>query len=212
MFEGMESIMQLYTASDCLKCHQVRYLLAEKGINVTIIEVDDNPKAQEDLAQLTPYGDTPTLVDRDILLYGYNVIFNYVDERYPHPPLMPIDPISRARLRLVHYRIERDWFSLADDLRMAKQRRNTKGVNKLTKDLQEAIIASDELFGMARYLLNEDLSLVDCMLVPFLWRLPSLGVEYTKQARHLNDYAQRMFNRKAFRKSLTSAEKTLLAA
>ena len=95
------STMALYTSSDCIECHRVRFVLAEKGINVEIVEVDNDPSAAADLAELNPYNETPTLVDRDLLLHDAGVINEYLDERYPHPPLMPVDPVSRAKLRLV---------------------------------------------------------------------------------------------------------------
>ena len=104
--------MALYSSANSIECHRVRFVLAEKGINVEIVDVDEDPSAAEDLAELTPYNETPTLVDRDLVLYDAGVINEYLDERYPHPPLMPVDPVSRAGLRKVHYRVLRDWYPL----------------------------------------------------------------------------------------------------
>lgn len=203
--------MQLYTLSDCMHCHRVRFVLAEKGINVRIIETDNNSKANDDLAELTPYGDTPTLVDRDIVLYGTWVICEYLDERYPHPPLMPVDPISRARLRLAHYRIQRDWFSLANDIVVANNTKNPeRPVPRLIRELRESITAADDLFSVSKFMLNDELSLVDCSLVPFFWRLPSLGVNISRNATNVKAYTERLFERPSFRASLTNAEKQLV--
>lgn len=203
--------MQLYTLSDCMHCHRVRFVLAEKGINVRIIETDNNAKANDDMAELTPYGDAPTLVDRDIVLYGTSVICEYLDERYPHPPLMPVDPISRARLRLSHYRIKRDWFSLASEIVEANNtKKPERPAPRLIRELRESITAADDLFGISKFMLNEDLSLVDCSLVPFFWRLPSLGVNISRNATNVKAYTERLFERPSFRASLTNAEKQLI--
>jgi len=203
--------MQLYTLADCMHCHRVRFVLAEKGINVNIIETDNNPSAVDDLAELTPYGDSPTLVDRDIVLYGTAVISEYLDERYPHPPLMPVDPISRARLRLAHYRIHRDWYSLADEIASAGKVKNPqRPVARLVRELRESITAADDLFGLSKFMLNDELSLIDCSLVPFFWRLPSMGVNISRNANNVRAYANRLFERPSFRLSLTKAEKQLI--
>ncbi len=203
--------MQLYTLSDCMHCHRVRFVLAEKGINVEITEVDNNAKAVDDLAELTPYGDAPTLVDRDIVLYGTSVISEYLDERYPHPPLMPVDPISRARLRLAHYRIKRDWYSLSNEIIAANSSKNpSRPVVRLIRELRESITAADDLFGLSKFMLNDELSLVDCSLVPFFWRLPSLGVNISRNANNVKNYTERLFERPSFRASLTKAEKQLI--
>ncbi len=203
--------MQLYTLSDCMHCHRVRFVLAEKGINVQITEVENNSKAIDDLAQLTPYGDAPTLVDRDIVLYGTSVICEYLDERYPHPPLMPVDPISRARLRLAHYRIKRDWYTLADGIIAANNSKNPeRPAVRLIRELRESITAADDLFGLSKFMLNDELSLVDCSLVPFFWRLPSLGVNISRNANNVRAYTERLFERPSFRASLTRAEKQLV--
>ena len=197
--------MELYTASDCVHCHRVRFVLAEKGISVRIIELEQQPGAKADLAELNPYGDTPTLVDRDILLYGTWVICEYLDERYPHPPLMPVDPISRARLRLALYRIQRDWFSRYDSLLGATGRPLTR----LRKEFAESIGAADDLFAAAEYILNDELSLVDCALAPLLWRLPAHGINLSKVASHVSRYSERLFQRDSFRASLTETERDL---
>ena len=202
------SVMALYTSSSSLDCHRVRFVLAIKGINVEIIYVDTDPAAANDLADLNPYNETPTLVDRDLVLYGAGVITEYLDERYPHPPLMPVDPVSRASLRLVRYRIMRDWYTLARQIETAVGRR----ADKPRKQLKESLTAANDLFSVNTYLMHEELSLVDCTLAPLLWRLPVYKITLTKQAQAIQDYAERVFAKEAFRTSLTDVEREIVAA
>lgn len=198
-------MMELYTSANCLDCHRVRFLLAEKGINVRIIDVDEKPDVAGDLAELNPYGTTPTLVDRDIVLYGTWVVADYVDERYPHPPLMPIDPVSRARLRLAMYRIHRDWIKPAHEILNMTGREQERA----RRSLRESLTAADELFSVTTFLLNDELSLLDCALAPFFWRLPVYGVNLSRSATNIQRYIDRVFSRESFRRSLTAAEKAI---
>jgi RNA polymerase-associated protein len=200
------STMALYSASENIECHRVRFVLAEKGINVEIVNVDTDPSAAADLAELSPYNETPTLVDRDLLLYDAGVINDYLDERYPHPPLMPVDPVSRARLRLVHYRILRDWYPLAHEIEAASPRK----ADKPRKQLKESIIAANELFKHGSFVLGEELSLVDCTLGPLFWRLPVYGIQLGRPAIAIQNYIQRLISRKSFKTSLTQAERELI--
>jgi RNA polymerase-associated protein len=158
--------MALYSSETSLDCHRVRFVLAEKGINVDIVNISADESAAADLAELNPYNETPTLVDRDLVLYDAGVINDYLDERYPHPPLMPVDPVSRAQLRLVHHRVIKDWYVLAYQIEEA----GGKATPAMAKQLQESIIAANELFKMSDYVLSDELSLVDCTLGPLLWR------------------------------------------
>ena len=198
--------MALYSSAECLECHRVRFVLAEKGINVEIVDVDSDPSSAEDMAELTPYNETPTLVDRDLVLYDASVINDYLDERYPHPPLMPVDPVSRAQLRLVHYRILRDWFPLARQIVAA----TGKKAEAPRKQLKEGIIAAEELFQNHEFLLSDELSLVDCTLAPLFWRLPAYGIDLGKSAKSVQGYIQRLFKRPSFKASLTLAERELI--
>lgn len=200
------STMALYSSATCIDCHRVRFVLAEKGINVEIVNVDSDPSAAEDLAELTPYNETPTLVDRDLVLYDAGVINEYLDERYPHPPLMPVDPVSRAGLRLVHHRVLRDWYPLAREIMAA----TGKKADKPRKQLKEGIIAADELFQNAEYILGDELSLVDCSLAPLFWRLPVYGIDLGKSGKSVQGYIKRLFQRGSFKASLTSAERELI--
>lgn len=198
--------MALYSASENIECHRVRFVLAEKGINVEIVDVDTDSSAAEDLAELNPYNETPTLVDRDLLLYDAGVINDYLDERYPHPPLMPVDPVSRARLRLVHFRILRDWYPLAQEIVSA----TPKKAEKPRKQLKEAILAANDLFKMGDFLLGDELSLVDCTLGPLFWRLPAYGIDLGKPGTAIQAYIQRIISRESFKASLTMAERELI--
>jgi RNA polymerase-associated protein len=198
--------MALYSSETCMESHRVRFVLAEKGINVDIVNVSQDTSAAEDLAELNPYNRAPTLVDRDLVLYDAGVINDYLDERYPHPPLMPVDPVSRAQLRLVHYRVTRDWFSLAHEVEATTGKRGEKP----RKQLKESIIAGNELFKLSDYVLSAELTLVDCTLGPLMWRLPHYGIKLGKPGASVEAYAQRIFSRSSFKSSLTQAERDLL--
>lgn len=198
--------MALYSSAAGLDCHRVRFVLAEKGINVEIVNVTDDASAAEDLAELNPYNQAPTLVDRDLVLYDATVINDYLDERYPHPPLMPVDPVSRAQLRLVHFRILRDWYELAREVEATSGKKGERP----RKQLRESIIGGNELFKMADFVLSSELTLVDCTLGPLLWRLPHYGIKLGKPGASVEGYAQRIFSRLSFKASLTQAERDLL--
>jgi len=198
--------MALYSSETSLDCHRVRFVLAEKGINVDIVNVSIDESAAADLAELNPYNKAPTLVDRDLVLYDAGVINDYLDERYPHPPLMPVDPVSRAQLRLVHHRILKDWYSLAYEIENSMG----KPAEQASKQLKEGIIAANELFKMSEYVLSDELSLVDCTLGPLLWRLSHFGVKLGKPGTSVETYAHRIFSRASFKSSLTQAERDLV--
>jgi RNA polymerase-associated protein len=198
--------MALYSSAECIQCHRVRFVLAEKGINVEIVDVDKDSSAAADLAELNPYNETPTLVDRDLVLYDAGVINEYLDERYPHPPLMPVDPVSRAQLRLVHHRVLRDWYPLVYELMGATARK----ADKPRKQLKESIIAANDLFKHSEFLLSDELTLVDCTLAPLFWRLPVYGINLGKPGASVQAYIQRLISRKSFKASLTTEERELI--
>jgi RNA polymerase-associated protein len=200
--------MALYSSETSLDCHRVRFVLAEKGINVDIVNISTDESAAADLAELNPYNETPTLVDRDLVLYDAGVINDYLDERYPHPPLMPVDPVSRAQLRLVHHRVIKDWYLLAAQIEAA----TGKKAETPAKQLKESIIAANELFKMSEYVLSDELSLVDCTLGPLFWRLKHYGVKLGKPGASVEAYAHRIFSRPSFKASLTQAERDLILA
>lgn len=200
------SAMALYSQDRDIHCHRVRFVLAEKGINVEIIDVSNNESAAADLLELNPYNETPTLVDRDLLLHDAGVINDYLDERYPHPPLMPVDPVSRARLRLVHHRILRDWFPLVEEIENA----HGENVDQAKQQLKESIVAANDLFKQADFLISDELSLVDCTLAPLFWRLPVYGIDLGKAGTSVQAYVQRLFSRASFKTSLTRAEREMV--
>ena len=200
------STMALYSSDRSIHCHRVRFVLAEKGINVDIINVTDDESAAADLAELNPYNETPTLVDRDLLLHNAGVINDYLDERYPHPPLMPVDPVSRARLRLIHHRVIRDWYPMADAIENAAPSK----VDKIRQQLKESIVAANDLFKESDYVLSDELSLVDCTLAPLFWRLPVYGIDLGKPGASIQGYIQRLISRPSFKLSLTRAEREMI--
>ncbi len=197
--------LTLYTAADDIQCHRVRLVLAFKGITYQR-ELVDQTDPPDDMSELTPYGDVPVLVQRDTALYDTRVVCEYLDERYPHPPLMPTDPLSRARLRLAAARIERDWLPLTRQIRNGR-----RGVGVARRHLQEQLLTSVPLFRVAPFFLNPELSLVDCVVAPVIWRLPALGVSLGKAGRPLLEYGERMFHTPGFGQSLTSEEEALRA-
>lgn len=195
--------MTLFSGNTCPYCHMVRIVLAEKGINYDIHNVDlgDTP---EDLKDLNPYNEVPTLVDRDLVLFEHQVIMEYLDERFPHPPLMPVDPVSRARNRMMLHRIERDWYRLAHQLGNPDT-----ASDKVRKELRDSLMSVSPIFDQKPFFLGEEFSLIDCSVIPLLWRLPSYGIELPSAAKPLINYAERMFERESFKQSLTEGEKEM---
>lgn len=198
------SVMTLFSGETDVYSHRVRIVLAEKGITNEVVNVDPHNKP-EDLIDLNPYGSVPTLVDRDLVLYDSHVIMEYLDERFPHPPLMPVDPVSRARNRLLFYRIERDLYSAMEAILGSTE----KQAAKPRKELRESLITISPVVGQRPFFLSDEYTLVDCIVAPLLWRLPALGVELPKQASALAEYAERMFEREYFQQSLTEAEREM---
>lgn len=183
-------------------CHRVRIVLAEKGVTVDIEDMKSSAVSQE-LMELNPYGTLPTLVDRDLCLYESRVMMEYLDERFPHPPLMPVYPVARALSRQYMHRIEQDWCALVDRLERAED-----DVETTRKELRDSLLGIAPIFADKPYFMHEEFTLVDCCMGPLLWRLASLGVSLpaSRQARPLREYMQRLFERPAFRASLTEAE------
>jgi RNA polymerase-associated protein len=193
--------MTLFSDPSCPQSHRTRIVLAEKDITVDVIHIDPNNKP-EDLADLNPYNSVPTLVDRDLVLYDARVIMEYLDERFPHPPLMAVDPVSRAKSRLALYHIERDWYSLLPDFVTGGDKRSIAG----RQILRESLLSTVELFKAKPFFLSDEFSLVDCTIAPILWRLPSFGIELPAEARPIMRYADRLFARPSFRESLSEQE------
>ncbi|AZQ11999.1 MULTISPECIES: stringent starvation protein SspA [Shewanella] len=197
------SIMTLFSGADDLYSHQVRIVLAEKGVTVDVLQVDPNDMP-EDLLELNPYNSVPTLVDRELVLYESRIIMEYLDERFPHPPLMPVYPVSRGQSRLMMHRIDTDWYTLVDRIKKGDR------ADAARKELREGLIAISALFGEMPYFMNEEFGLADCYLGPLLWRLPALGIHLdTGVAKDIKAYMTRIFERESFKASLTEAEREM---
>ena len=200
----MRNNLTLFTAADEVFSHRIRMVLAAKGVAYDQVLTDPaNPP--EDLIDLNPYQSLPTLVERDLVLHAATVVSEYLDERYPHPPLMPVDPLGRARLRLAIVRIEQDWAPLVAQITNGNKTQAEAG----RKRLRELVAQSVPLFKAARYFLNTELSLADCAICPILWRLDALGVGLPKDGKPIEDYVNRLFRHPAFVRSLTDAERKL---
>lgn len=199
------SVMTLFSRPTDIHSHRTRLVLAEKNINMEISNVM-GPDLPEDLMDLNPYHTVPTLVDRDLTLYDSRVIIEYLDERFPHPPLMPVDPVTRAQFRLALFRIEMDWYSIAQEVETSV---DGKLGTKARKMLRESILQSMELFGARPYFLSEEFSLVDCTIAPLLWRLPLYGIDLGKDAEPIEEYMDRVFARRSFQQSLTELEQEM---
>ncbi len=198
------SAMTLFSDPQDHYSHRVRMVLAEKGVTVDIVDVDPNNKP-EDLAELNPYNAVPTLLDRDLVLYESVVIMEYLDERFPHPPLLPVYPVTRAQSRLLIHRIERDWCSKVDLLLAGKGRE--AALTKARNELREGIVAVAPVFAEKPFFMNEEFTLVDCCFAPILWRLKQLDIKLPERStKPLQKYMQSVFDRPAFRESLSEAE------
>ncbi len=197
--------MTLYSSPTCFYSHRARLVMAEKSINIDIVDVEgvDLP---EDLLDLNPYHSLPTLVDRDLVLYDSRVIIEYLDERFPHPPLMPVDPVTRAQFRLALFRIERDWYTQAQVIEDAVDKRQATRARKI---LGESILASSDVFAIKKYFLSDEFSLVDCSIAPVLWRLPHYGIDLDESATAIHKYMDEVFSRPSFHESLTELEQEM---
>ncbi len=201
------TVMSLFTDEQDIYDHQVRVVLAEKGINVDVHPVNPD-EVSEDLLDINPYGTAPTLVDHELVVYEAKIIMEYLDERFPHPPLMPVYPVVRAETRKMMYRIDRDWYSLMGVI----QTGNPKESEEARKLLRDSLTNLAPVFADKPYFLSAEFSLLDCCLAPLLWRLPLLGIELPSSAKPVMEYAKRMFTRESFQTSLTDTERELCAA
>ena len=199
------SMMGLYSGNTCIRSHQVRIVLAEKGILTEINNVEDSV-VPEDLMALNPYVSLPTLIDRELVLYDSRVIVEYLDERYPHPPLMPVSPVERAKLRLGLVTIERDFVEPAVALDLVL---GTRVENAHRKKLKSLLTSSADLFGIQRFFLNDDFTIVDCVIAPILWRLNLFGIELPGNQKSIDAYMERIFSRVAFKESMTEDEEEM---
>ena len=199
------SMMGLFSGNTCIRSHQVRFVLREKGITTDIQNVDGK-KVPEDLIALNPYASIPTLTDRELVIYDSGVIIEYLDERYPHPPLMPVSPVDRAKIRLALVSLEADIVSTAIELDAALGSRNE---NSLRKKLKSMLNASLDLFSSNKYFLNDELTVIDCVLAPILWRLEYFGISLGKEQKAITDYMERVVSHETFQNSLSEDEEEM---
>jgi len=186
--------------------HRVRIVLAEKGVAVDVIDVDPANKPEE-LAELNPYNALPTLVDRDLVLYEPNIMMEYLDERFPHPPLLPVYPVARAQSRLMMYRIQKDWCSLADIILSSD---DAAQVEEAKRQLSESLTTTAPIFGEKPFFMSEEFTVVDCCVAPLLWRLPVLGLDIPERAlKFIDAYMDRLFERDSFKASLSESEQEM---
>ena len=184
--------------------HRVRMVLCEKGVTVDVVDVDPS-QMPEELSEINPYGTLPTLLDRDLVLYKSTVIMEYLDERFPHPPLLPVYPVARAQCRLLMHRIELDWSTRVDVLMAGRGRE--AAMDKARKELRESLAAIAPVFADRPFFMNEEFTLVDCFVAPILWRLDALDLKMSaRQLKPMQRYMNEMFERETFQESLTEPE------
>ncbi len=197
------SLMVFYSDSVSAIGHAVRIVLAEKDVNVEINYVDDDDNRPEVLNELNPYNSVLTLIDRDLVLYDAQIIMEYLDERFPHPPLMPVDPVNRASNRQLRYRVMRDLYAAVEDI----EADNEIAAANAKKVLRDNLTAIAPAFSQMPYFMSEDYSLIDCCVAPLMWRLAEYGIKLPMSAKPLQEYADRLYEREAFQTSLSAVEK-----
>lgn len=201
----------LYSDVADIYSHQARIVLAEKDMkHVDIISIDIN-HPPDDLKELNPYASLPTLVDRHLVLYEVKVIMEYLDERFPHPPLLPVYPVARAKCRLIMYRFARDFYSLMHQIQDVQTKKTQGKLELLQESLQSGFVGLADVFSSSKYFLSNDFTLIDCVIAPLLWRLPHLGVELpnTASTESIRAYQDRVFSREGFQASMTEVEREM---
>ncbi|SFN88261.1 RNA polymerase-associated protein [Formivibrio citricus] len=199
-------MMKLYSGTSCPFSHRCRIVLFEKGMDFEILDVDMHSKP-EDLAVMNPYNEVPVLVERDLTLYESNIINEYIDERFPHPQLMPADPVMRARTRLMLFNFERELFIHVKTLEDASS--SKKDLEKARATIRDSLTQIAPIFAKQKYMLGEEFSMLDVAIAPLLWRFEHYGIESTKAMAPILKYAERLFSRQAFIDSLTPNEKAM---
>jgi len=189
-------------------CQRVRIVLEEKGISSEIIDTDKN-NINAEILEVSPYSTLPVLVDRDVCLYDSITLMEYLDERFPHPPLLPVYPVARANIRLYIKRIANDWCSLFD--RLVDEKLKPAEEKKLKTQLKSLIVGTNPIFKEKPFFMNDEFSLVDCCIAPILWRLPQVGIEIPNDAKNkpVNEYMKKVFTREAFLNSLSELEREI---
>jgi RNA polymerase-associated protein len=201
-------MLSLFSSPTEPASHRTRIVLAEKDVEIEIISVTPG-RFPEDLLDLNPDNSLPTLVDRDLVLYDSRVVIDYLDERYPHPPMMPIDPVSRAQFRIALLRIERDWYRLAATI---DREGKSAAADQARTQLRDLVMQTAEVLKVKPFFLSDEFSMVDASIAPILWRLPHYGIEVPKDAVALTRYMRLVFNRPSFRQSLSPQEREMRLA
>ena len=197
-------MMVLYSGTTCPFSQRCRFVLFEKGMDFDIRDVDLFNKP-EDISVMNPYGQVPILVERDLILYESNIIKEYIDERFPHPQLMPADPVQRARARLLLLNFERELFVNVEPL----EKQDAKRMDKARVVMRDRLSQLAPVVAKSKFMLGEDFSMIDVALAPLLWRLELYGIELPKAAAPVLKYAERIFSRPAFFEALTPSEKVM---
>tara|TARA_A100001015_G_scaffold198_1_gene283 strand:- start:7883 stop:8485 length:603 start_codon:yes stop_codon:yes gene_type:complete len=196
--------MTLYSDPNCAQSHRVRIVLGEKDLVFNVVNVNQSDN-NEDLIALNPNNSTPTFVDRNLVLYESRVIMEYLDERFPHPPLMPVDPVIRAKTRMVLHYIEKDLYGLLNDLKSSGEKKSSAAKLKL----EENLMLSLNFLQGSKFFLSDDFSIIDCSIAPILWRLPEYGIELPKSGKPILKYADRIFERQSFFENLSEQEEEI---
>ncbi len=196
-----KSAMSLYTDVNSISSHSLRILLRDKDVECDMRYVNSAEK-QEALFEFNPYGETPVLIDREMVLYEFYPVVEYIDERFPHPPLLPPDPIGRGKARLTIARMQRDWI-LEVDQQMAAGKPLS---DELKQSIRDGLTSLSPLFNHQLFFTGDDYNLVDVMIAPLLWRLKILGIKLPDKAKPIQDYADRLFAREQFELSLSQQE------
>ncbi|MBX6318550.1 glutathione S-transferase N-terminal domain-containing protein [Pigmentiphaga sp.] len=201
-------MMVLYSGTTCPFSQRCRFVLFEKGMDFEIRDVDLYNKP-EDIAVMNPYGQVPILVERDLVLYESNIINEYIDERFPHPQLMPADPVMRARARLFLFNFEKELFTHVSTLEARESRADEKSLEQARQQIRDRLSQLAPVFLKNKYMLGEEFSMLDVAIAPLLWRLDHYGIELPKNAAPLQKYAERIFSRPAYIEALTPSEKVM---
>ena len=201
-------MMVLYSGTTCPFSQRCRLVLFEKGMDFEVRDVDLFNKP-EDISTMNPYGQVPILVERELILYESNIINEYIDERFPHPQLMPADPLMRARARLMLFNFEKELFVHVHVLESERAKANDKSHDKARAEIRDRLTTLAPLFLKNKYMLGDEFSMLDVAIAPLLWRLDHYGIELSKTAAPLMKYAERVFSRPAYIEALTPSEKVM---
>jgi RNA polymerase-associated protein len=201
-------MMVLYSGTTCPFSQRCRLVLFEKGMDFEVRDVDLFNKP-EDISTMNPYGQVPILVERELILYESNIINEYIDERFPHPQLMPADPLMRSRARLMLFNFEKELFVHVNVLENDKAKNSDKAHDRARSEIRDRLTTLAPLFLKNKYMLGDEFSMLDVAVAPLLWRLDHYGIELSKTAAPLMKYAERIFSRPAYIEALTPSEKVM---